>query len=95
MFIVTAVVITPQASGREQWYQCVRSKKTHERQTVIGSKVISLGKGPFRQSKASNNPKLIIAPGWESGECLINIQAFEDLQRNTTSFPHPPQRQNS
>ena len=56
----------------------------------MGSKVLSLGQGPFRQSMARTNPKLMIAPGWESGECLMNIQAFEEPSRNTTEFLQSP-----
>lgn len=75
--LMTTVTITPQASSREQWYQCIRSKATHERQAVMGSKVLSLGKGAFRQSTARTNPKLNIASGWESGECLVDLRSFD------------------
>jgi len=70
--VATTVAITHQASGREQWYQCIRSQTTHERQAAMGSKVLFLGHGPFRQTKARINPKLTIAPGWERGECLMD-----------------------
>ena len=75
--VATAVAITTQALGRERWYQCIRSKTTYERQAVMGSKVLLLGSGPFRQAKARANPKLNITPGWEQGECLMDIRTFE------------------
>ena len=75
--VATTVAITTQALGRERWYQCIRSKTTYERQAVMGSKVLFLGSGPFRQSKVRANPKLNITPGWEQGECLMDIRTFE------------------
>jgi hypothetical protein len=85
IFLIAATVtIASQALSHEQWYQCIRSKETHERQAVMGSKFLSLGQGLFRQSRARTNPKLMIAPGWESGECLMNIQIFEEPSSNTT-----------
>jgi hypothetical protein len=75
--MATTVANTHPASGRDQWYQCIRSKTTHERQAVMGSKVLFLGHGPFRQSKAPANPKLNIATGWERGECLLNNGLFD------------------
>ena len=75
--VTTTVAITNQVSGREQWYQCIRSKETYERHAVMGSKVLFLGSGPFRQAKARANPKLNITPGWEQGECLMDIRIFE------------------
>lgn len=75
--VTTTVTYTLNVFGREQWYQCIRSTTTHERQAVMGSKVLFLGQGPFRQSKARANPKLNIATGWERGECLMKIKSFE------------------
>jgi hypothetical protein len=63
-----------QTSGRVQWYQCIRSKTTHERQAVMGSKVLFLGQGPFRESRLPPNPKFSISPGWQQGECLIDTR---------------------
>jgi hypothetical protein len=74
--MMTIGVIFVQSSRHEGWHQCIRSISTHERQAVMGSKVLFLGNGPFRQSTARANPKLMILPGSEPGECLIELRSI-------------------